>query len=126
MDTQVHRHAMRRHKAQFDAMDRSAKAPPGSTRMPQSQQIQERRKRSHQTTHDSFLMHIAMELESNAIREKESQDARALIEYKYARWCKSCSIEAYMASAQRACCKSAVVSDVTAKLALMVRHPETN
>ena len=56
-----------------------------------------------------------MELDSNAIREKESQDVRALIEYKYARWCKLCSIEAYMASAQRACCKSSVVRGVPAK-----------
>ena len=66
-----------------------------------------------------------MEIESNARREKESEDARALNDYKYVRWCKSCSIEAYVASAQRGCCKSAVVRGVPAKLALIVRHPET-
>ena len=92
--------------------------------MPQRQQVQSRRKRSHQATHDRFLMHIAMEIKSNAIREKESQDARAFSDYKYVRWCKSCSIEPYMASAQRGCCKSAVVRGVPAKLALIVRHPK--
>ena len=79
MDTRVHRHAMRRHKAQFNAMDRSAKAQPGSTRMPQSEQIQEERKRSQQTTHDSFHMHIGILHESNAIQEKKDQDVRAHI-----------------------------------------------
>ena len=39
-----------------------------------------------------------MEIKSNAIREKESQDARAFSDYKYVRWCKSYSIEAYVAT----------------------------
>ena len=125
MDTQVPRLAMRRHKAQFNAMVRSVQAPPRSTRMPQRQQVQLRRKIPHQATQNRFLMHIAMEIKSNAIREKESQDARAFSDYKYVRWCKSYSIEAYMASAQRGCCKSAVVKGIPAKLALIVRHPGT-
>ena len=42
----------------------------------------EKNKGSHDITHDGILMHIAMQIEDNAIRGKASQGARALIDYR--------------------------------------------